>query len=116
MTSIVNKKVNRERRISVNFWGQHDNSSIFLQKEIDISTADFDITEQTYKDVFADNHDGSLWFKVYVGVTGDVKGVTPMGETVLYKNLVQGNWYPMPFVKILKTASGTSATNLVIGR
>ena len=47
----------------------------------------------------------------YVGVTGDVKIDTPLGQTVTLKNCVQGSIVPIKAIRFYST--GTTATNLI---
>lgn len=48
---------------------------------------------------------------LYVGVSGDVNLITPSGNVLLFKNVLQGTILPMASIQV--KATGTTATNIL---
>lgn len=105
---------NRDRIIISGFKGQNACLNPIYMKSISLASTDYIIANDVDKNIFTDHLEDTPWFYLYVGVAGDVTGITLTGQDILLKNLAQGVWHPMALAGIRKI--GTAATDLIIGR
>jgi hypothetical protein len=86
--------------------------SVTSQTRLELNGNIFSGTSRDYILYTGNSNTGSQTPCVFfVGVAGDVKVVTEGGDTVLLKNLANGQFIPVSVSRILKTE--TTATNIV---